>query len=197
MGKLSTLRLIILALLLITAASNACLSPKAAGTKSNPAVSTEPLTGNWKMSRVSVEPSFPREVPGLMADMIIPKSPTWSVSLTGGQLNPTYDGRATWFNPLGIPVGVKTPAITASQDKKSATLKGGGTIQAASLPGLLALLGASNIKIDYTDTITVTQTSQDQVAAVITYSASGTYTGRKGPDSFNNSATVRYTGSRK
>jgi len=60
------------------------------------------------------------------------------------------------------------------------------------------LLGSvSNLTISYTDKITVTMTSQDNISAIITYSASGKYTGSKGSDSFNNSATVKYTGTRK
>jgi len=171
---------------------------KSSGSSSNIAVATEPLTSNWKMTRVSIDSPFPAIMPGLIVDQLIPKSPTWSISLTGGQLKPTYDGRVTWFNPLGLVVNVKTPSITEGADKKSVTLSGGGTIQAGKLPGPLALLGSvSNLTIDYTDTIVVTMTSQDQISAIITYSASGSYTGSKGPDSFNNAATVKYTGTRK
>lgn len=162
------------------------------------AVSSEPLNSSWKMGRVSIEPSFPSVIPGFLVDQIIPKNPTWTVSLSGGQLAPSYDGRATWFNALGLTVTPRTPLVSESADKRSVTLSGGGTIQADKLPGPLALLGGvSNLSIDYTDNIAVTLTSQDQISATITYSASGRYTGTKGPDGFNNSATVKYTGTRK
>ena len=129
---------------------------------------------------------------------MIPKSPTWSITLSGNQLKATYDDRSTWFNPIGLAVNIKTPSMTESADKKSVTLTGGGTIQAEKLPGPLALLGAvANLNINYTDKVVVTMVSQDQISAVITYSASGKYTGPKGTDSFNNSATVKYTGTRK
>ncbi len=162
------------------------------------AVGSEPLTSNWKMSRVSIEPTFPSAIPGFVVDQIIPKSPTWTVALSGNQLKPSYDGRSTWFNALGLTVNVKTPLVNESADKRSVTLSGGGTIQADKLPGPLALLGGvSNLVIDYTDNIVVTLTSQEQINATITYSASGNYSGIKGPDSFNNSATIKYTGTRK
>jgi len=175
---------------------------KSSGSSSAVVVSTEPLTSKWKMARVSIDPPFPTVMPGLIVDQVIPKSPTWTISLSGGQLKTSYDGRATWFNPLGIAVTVNPPTITEGPDKKSATLNGGGVIQAASLPGALSLAGAaaggvSNLKINYTDTITVTLISQNQISATITYSAQGTFTGSKGPDSFHNSASVKYTGTRK
>lgn len=150
------------------------------------------------MSRVSLDPPFPTVIPGFVVDQVIPKNPTWSITLSGSQIKVTYDGRATWFNPMGLTVNVKTPSISESTDKKSVEINGGGTIQAEKLPGPLALLGSvSNLTISYTDKITVTMTSQDNISAIITYSASGKYTGSKGSDSFNNSATVKYTGTRK
>jgi len=137
-------------------------------------------------------------IPGFVVDQIIPKNPTWSITLSGSQIKATYDGRSTWFNPMGLAVNVKTPSISESTDKKSVEISGGGSIKTDRLPGPLALLGTvSDLTINYTDKITVTITSQDQISAVITYSASGKYTGSKGPDSFNNSATVKYTGTRK
>ena len=162
------------------------------------AVSSEPLTSSWRMSRTSIDPSFPSMIPGFVVDQIIPKNPTWSITLSGSQIKATYDGRSTWFNPMGLAVNVKTPSISESTDKKSVEISGGGSIKTDRLPGPLALLGTvSDLTINYTDKITVTITSQDQISAVITYSASGKYTGSKGPDSFNNSATVKYTGTRK
>lgn len=203
MGKYITVCIVLLSLSWMLALPAGCtFLKKSSGSSSAVAVSSEPLTSNWKMTRVSIDPSFPAVIPGLIIDQVIPKSPTWSISLSGSQLKPTYDGRSTWFNPLGIAVTVNTPAITESQDKKSVILKGGGVIQAASLPGALSLVsaaagGVSNLKINYTDAISVTLISQDQISVTITYSSRGTFTGSKGPDSFNNSATVKYTGTRK
>jgi hypothetical protein len=190
----------ILMLVALLALPTACMFFKKSSSSSSDSValSSEPLTSSWKMSRVSLEPPFPTAIPGFVVDQIIPKNTTWTIALSGNQLKPSYDGRPTWFNPMGITVNVKTPSITQSSDKKSVTLSGGGTIQADKLPGPLALLGAmSNLTIDYTDKIVVNMTGQDQISATITYNASGKYTGSKGPDSFNNSATIKYTGTRK
>jgi len=203
MGKWIVVGIVLLSLLWIAALPAGCaFLKKSPGSSGTAAVSSEPLTSSWKMTRVTIDPPFPAVMPGLIVDQVIPKSPTWTISLSGGQLKPSYDGRATWFNPLGIAVTVNPATITESPDKKSATLNGGGLIQAASLPGALSLAaaaagGVSNLKINYTDTVTVTLISDNKISATITYSAPGTFTGSKGPDSFNNSATIKYTGTRK
>ena len=200
MSKWITVFVLILSRIIILALPSGCtfFKKSSPGSGDNTAVSSEPLTSSWKMSRVSIDPSFPTVIPGFVVDQVIPKNPTWSITLSGSQIKATYDGRATWFNPMGLTVNVKTPSISESTDKKSMEISGGGTIQAEKLPGPLALLGAvSSLTINYTDKITVTMTSQDHISAVITYSASGKYTGSKGPDSFNNNATVKYNGTRK
>ena len=189
----------ILALISLLALPTACtlLKKSSSGTGGSTAYVSEPLISTWKMSRISIEPPLPSAIPGFVADLIIPKNPTWSIAVSGSQVTPSYDGRATWFNPLGVSVDVRTPSITQSADKRSATLNGGGTIQAKRLPGLLALLPVSNLTINYSDKIEVMLNAENQVSATITYSASGKYTGSKGPDSFNNASTVKYTGTRK
>jgi len=199
MKKYLFISVFILILVALLALPTACKSIKksTSGSSDSAANSSEPLTSSWKMSRVSIEPAFPSIIPGLVVDQIIPTSPTWIIALSDGHLKPSYDGRPTWFNALGLSVDVNTPSIAEGADKKSVTLRGGGTIQADKLPGPLALLGVSNLTISYTDTIVVTITSRDQISATITYNAPGKYTGSKGPDSFNNSATVKYTGTRK
>jgi hypothetical protein len=201
MWKWTAGALILVSLALVLALPSACLK-KSSGSSSSVAVSSEPLTSNWSMTRQSIDPSFPSIVPGAVVDQIIPKSTTWTVSLSGSQLKITYGGRNTWFNPMGMSVNVKSPTISEGSDKRSVTISGGGTISASRLPGALALIGLaagniSNIKVTYTDSIEVTLTGDNQISAVITYSADGSYTGSKGPDSFDNSATVRYTGTRK
>jgi hypothetical protein len=35
------------------------------------------------MTRASIAPPFPPVMPGLIVDQVIPKSPTWSISLQG------------------------------------------------------------------------------------------------------------------
>ncbi len=203
MWKWTTVALILVSLALILTLPSACFFlKKSSGSSSSVAVSSEPLTSNWSMTRQSIDPSFPSMFPGAVVDQIIPKSTTWTVSLSGSQLKITYGGRNTWFNPLGMTANVKSPTIAEGSDKKSVTISGGGTISGSRLPGALALIGLaagniSNIKVTYTDSIEVTLTGDNKISAVITYSADGSYTGSKGPDSFDNSATVRYTGTRK
>ncbi len=203
MWKGTTVAIILISLACALALPSGCaLLKKSSGSSSSIAVSSEPLTSNWNMTRTGINPSFPTTIPSIIVDQVIPKSTTWSISLSGSQLKLAYSGRNTWFNPMGMSLNVTNPTVSEGSDKKSVTLSGGGTIYAGKLPGALALVGVaagniSNISIPYTDTIVITLTGQDQVSAVISYSAHGTYTSSKGPGSFTNSSTVKYTGIRK
>jgi hypothetical protein len=189
--------------LVITALLPGCaMFKKSSSTSQGSTDPSEPLTSSWSMTRTGYQPPFPSTIPGFLVDQVFPKSPTWKITLSGGQLTPTYDGRATWFNPMGF--GVKANAVTATEnaDKKSCTFKGGGTLSAATLPGALSLLGTltggmSDITVNYTDTIVVTMTSATQITATITYSSSGSYTGGKGKDNFNYPGSLTYTGTKK
>ncbi len=169
---------------------------------SNPAVSSEPLTGNWAMTRVSLQPPLPSVIPGFVVDQIFPKSTTWSIGSSGGQLNIKYGGKAIWFNSMGINVAAKPVSVLEASDKKSCTFSGGGDIHEDTLPGVLSMVGAAagnpqNISIGYTDKVAITLTSSGQINATITYSASGTYKNNKGPGNLNNAGTLTYTGTRK
>lgn len=180
-----------------------CVSFKAnPASSSNPAVSSEPLTGNWAMTRVSNEPPLPAMIPGFVGDQIFPKSPTWAIGTSSGQLAIKYDGKAIWFNSMGINVAPKPVSASEASDKKSCTFPGGGNIQENKLPGVLSMISAAagnpqNISIGYTDKVVVTLTSSRQINAIITYSASGTYKDNKGPETFNYAGTLTYTGARK
>jgi hypothetical protein len=203
MWKGVTVAIVLISLACILALPSGCLAfKKSSGSSGSVAVSSEPLTSNWSMTRQSIDPPFPSIIPGSIVDQIIPKSTTWTISLSGSQLKIVYGGRNTWFNPMGMSVNVKNPTISEDSDKKSVTISGGGTISGSRLPGALALIGMaagniSNINVTYTDSIVVTLTGDNQISAVITYSADGNYTGSKGPDSFDNSATVKYKGTKK
>ena len=175
---------------------------KSSATSSAKADPSEPLTSSWSMTRTGYQPPFPPAVPGFLVDQVFPKNPVWSISVSGSQLALAYDGRATWFNPMGM--NTKTNPVTATEnaDKKSCTFKGGGNLSASKLPGALSLLGAltggmEDISVNYTDTIVVTLTSPTQITATITYSSSGSYTGGKGPDKFNYPGSLTYTGTKK
>lgn len=178
------------------------LSGPSSASSSGTSDPSKPLVSSWAMTRTGYQPPFPQAIPGFLIDQVFPKSPTWKITVSGNQLAATYDGRATWFNPMGF--SVRTSAVTASEnaDGKGATLKGGGNINAASLPGAMSLLktltgNLEDINIDYTDTIVIILTSSTQISATINYSASGTYTGGKGHEKFNYSGSLTYTGIKK
>ncbi|MBN1375459.1 MAG: hypothetical protein JXA01_04825 [Dehalococcoidia bacterium] len=169
---------------------------------SNPAIASEPLTGNWAMTRVSIEPALPSLIPGLVVNQIFPKTSTWSIGASGGYLYIKYDGKAIWFNSLGIDVAAKPVTPAEAVDKKSCTFSGGGSINEETLPGVLSVIAAAaenprNISIGYTDQVKITMTSNSQISASITYNVSGTYNSDKGAGNINNSATLTYTGTRK
>lgn len=173
-----------------------------APSSSNPPVSTEPLTGNWAMTRVSIDPSLPSEIPGFIVDQIFAKSITWSISMSGDKLKIKYGNKAIWFNSMGIEVTPKMVSVSEAADKKSYTFSGGGDIHEDTLPGVLSMIAVAagnpkDISISYTDQVQVTLISQDQIRAAITYSASGTYKNNKGPGNLSNASTLTYTGTRK
>jgi hypothetical protein len=198
--------IIVLSLVIAVILPGCNLLKKSASTSSDSSSAqsdpSQPLTSSWSMTRTGYQPPFPPAVPGFLVDQIFPKNPVWSITVSGSQLAVTYDGKTTWFNPMGM--NVKTNPVTATQnaDKKSCTFKGGGNLSAAKLPGALSLLGAltggmEDINVNYTDTIVVTLTSPTQITATITYSSSGTYTGGKGKDNFNYPGSLTYTGTKK
>lgn len=150
------------------------------------------------MSRVSIEPQPPSLVPGFVIDQVIPKTATWKMSSSGGQLKLDYGGKSTWFNSLGINVNIKPVTADESSDKKSCVFSGGGSSNMEKLPMALSFIGSvKNISADYTDKVNITLTSQDSISAIITYSASGTYDRGQGSEDFSYQGKITYSGKRK
>jgi hypothetical protein len=178
------------------------LKATAPASSASAAVSSEPLTGNWAMTRTGMQPPLPAMIPGLVGDQIFPKTPTWSIGASGGTLTIKYDGKAIWFNSMGINVSPKPVSASEGADKKSCTFSGGGNIEEDRLPGVLSMIGGAagnpqNISIGYTDKVSVTQSSSGQINATITYNASGNYKDNKGPEVFNYAGTLTYSGTHK
>ena len=202
MKKFLIIVCISLVALIYTSVSCISLKRSPGGSDSSAGISsTEPLTGNWDMTRVSIEPEFPSAVPGFVIDQVFPKKATWKISSTLGHLKLDY-GRSTWFNPMGLNVNVNSPTVTESSDKRSCVFSGGGSIKIDKLPGVLAFVSTiagniQNILINYTDKVNVSLVSQDKISATITYSASGTYNSQKGTENINYQGTITYSGVRK
>ncbi|MDD5312024.1 MAG: hypothetical protein PHO26_03180 [Dehalococcoidia bacterium] len=160
--------------------------------------SSEPLTGNWSMSRVSIEPELPSAVPDFIVDQVIPKSSTWKISSSGSQLKITYGGRSTWFNPMGIDINGKSTSASEGDDKKSCVFTGGGSVDIEKLPAVMSFIGdVRNISAGYSDEVGVTLTSQDKISAVITFDATGSYVSSDASKSFSYHGTITYSGKRK
>jgi hypothetical protein len=205
MKRWSIITLIITMLLIVTTALPGCSLLKkikpGSSTSSGTIDPSKPITSSWSMTRVSYEPPFPQTFPGFLVDQIFPKSPTWKVTISNGTLAISYDGRPTWYNPMGFTAVVKSTKVT-EYDEKSCQFDDVGAISAAKLPGAMAILGTltggmEDIAIEYSDGVSIKMTSPTQIEANITYSARGTYTGGKGNDSFNYSGTLKYTGTKK
>lgn len=193
--------LLIAVTLVITVSAPGCIRLKQSSASSGTVDSSKPLTSSWSMSRVSYEPPFPQAIPSLLIDQIFPKSPVWKIILSDGKLAITYDGRQTWFNPMGFTVIVKTTRVREYNDK-SCMFDDVGAISATKLPGITAILGTltggmDNIALDYADSISIRMTSSTKIEANISYSAHGTYTGGKGNENFNYSGKLKYTGTQK
>ena len=141
-------------------------------------------------------------IPGFVGDQIFPKTPTWSIVVSGGTLTIKYDGKAIWFNSMGINITAKPATASEAPDKKSCTFSGGGSILEDKLPGVLSAIGGAagnlqNISIGYTDKVTVTQTSSRQITATIAYNASGTYKDNSGGGELQLRGTLTYSGTHK
>ena len=148
---------ILVTVLLVYPACSFLKAPAPASSAST-AVSSEPLTGNWTMTRTGMQPPLPTMIPGFVGDQIFPKTPTWSIGASGGTLTIKYDGKAIWFNSMGINISAKPVSASEGPDKKSCTFSGGGNIQEDKLPGVLSMIGGAagnlqNISIGYTDKV--------------------------------------------
>jgi hypothetical protein len=188
-------------IIMLTINLQGCASMKRALSSSDSGgsiTSTEPLTGSWSMTRINIEPEVPSQVPSFVVDQVIPKNTTWNITSSNGKLKLDYGGKSSWYNPLGIPVNLNTATSSESADKKSCTFNGGGNINASKLPGVLSFIGSiQNIAINYTDKINVVLSSQNQISATVTYSASGKYDSSKGTESINYQGKIVYSGNRK
>ncbi|GEM_PF-2864890 len=189
------------ALLFTTQAACVKVNPGAiAG--SNSAAGAEPLVGNWAMTRGSIQPALPSEVPAVIIDQVLPKSSTWTISSTGGGLDISYDGRKMWFNNMGISHNRNAVVATESADKKSCTFSGGGSATMSSLPAAVAMIVPSlgsirDMTASYTDKVSVTLVSQNQVNAVITYTATASYSSSGNVKTASYQGQATYTGTRK
>jgi hypothetical protein len=193
---------LILVTVLLTYPACGLVKAPAPSAPAGTAVSSEPLTGNWAMTRTGMQPPLPAMIPGFVGDQIFPKTPTWSIGASSGTLTIKYDNKALWFNAMGINVSVKPTSASEATDKNSCTFSGGGGIEEDRLPAVLSMVGGAagnlqNISIGYTDKVTITQTSPGQINATITYNASGAYNDNKGAENFNYAGTLTYTGTRK
>jgi hypothetical protein len=191
-------------LLGIVAASAGCMLPQIeSGTEGKPAPGVDdPLVDSWVMTRVSMEPALPAIIPAMLVDQLLPTSATWKITGTGDKLNISYDGRSTWFNPLGINIASISSSATVSADKKSCTFSEGGSTAIANLTGLMSLLSATSGEIKdisgkFVDEVGITMTSQNEINAVITCTVSGSYMTPIGKQSINYQSKVIYTGKRK
>jgi hypothetical protein len=168
------------------------------GGVSTEATTTDPLTGSWQMTRLSISPQVP--LPDLVINQIIAQKATWKISRVGGKLAIDYGGKDTWYNTLGIAVQKKQVQVTEGVDKKSCTFKGGGILQMQGLPTLLSSAisaNVQNITVDFNDTVNLALSPDGTLSATISVQANGRYFSGSQQKTFSQSGTVTYRGTRK
>jgi len=192
-----------LAVALTFPAQAACVKVNlGAASDSNSATGAEPLAGSWAMTRGSIQPALPSEVPSMVVDQVLPKSATWTISSASGGLAISYDGRKMWFNNMGISHNRNAVVATESADKKSCTFSSGGSATMSSLPSAVTMIVPSlgsirDMTASYTDKVAVTLVSQNQINAVITYTTTASYNSSGNVKSTNYQGQVTYAGTRK
>ncbi len=147
--------------------------------KQSSAVSSDPLLGEWQMTRLSINPAIP--LPDIVINQIINDKANWKIARQAGQLTINYSCRDTWYNPIiGIPVQKKTPTVIENQTKTSCSFTGGGSINIDKLPILLSIVSPQKmeqININFDDKVQINLASVNKLSSVITFNASGRYYG--------------------
>jgi hypothetical protein len=142
-------------------------------------ISSEPLSGEWQMTRLGISPTLP--FPDLVINQLISDRAAWKISRQSGQLIISYEGRDTWYKPiLGIPIQKKQTTVTENQAKTSCTFTSGGSINMDKLQGILSTISPQKmeqISLNFDDKVQINLTSANKLSAVISFSADGKYYG--------------------
>ena len=167
-------------------------------------VGASPFMGEWKMTRVSIEPEIP--VPDFILGMFLSGSPTWKISgpTTGRPDKVRFDGRETWFN---IPrIGLEDLFITLNPQQAGESeidvlsVYGGGKISISKV-SLIPGREFNDVVVNYEDSILFEyyKISNEKINASIRVSVKGgsyTVDGETKPITPYH-ASVKYTGVRK
>ena len=136
------------------------------------------FVSEWSMTRTSVSPAVP--LPDIVLNQIVSDKATWKISRQNNQMKIEYDGRDTWYRPIGFDVQKKQVKIAEDAAKMSASFIGGCTIDMGSLPTILSAVfnrKMEQITINFDDNVLVKLNSATKIAATITCRVQGKYLG--------------------
>jgi hypothetical protein len=158
---------------------SSCITIVAPKQSSPGEISSEPLSGEWQMTRLGIDPTLP--FPDLITNQIISDRAVWKISRQSGQFVISYEGRDTWYKPiLGIPIQKKQMTVTENQTKTSCAFTSGGSINVDKLPGIFSTISPQKmeqISLNFDDKVQINLNSTNKISAVINFNANGKYYG--------------------
>jgi hypothetical protein len=136
------------------------------------------FVSEWSMTRTGISPAVP--IPDIVLNQIVSDKATWKISRLNSQMKIEYDGRDTWYRPLGFDVQKKQVKVAEDAANKSVSFTGGGTINMGSLPAILSAVFNRKMEqftINFDDNVLIKLTSATRIAATITCRVQGKYLG--------------------
>jgi hypothetical protein len=136
------------------------------------------FVSEWSMTRTGISPAVP--IPDIVLNQIVSDKATWKISRLNSQMKIEYDGRDTWYRPLGFDVQKKQVKVAEDAANKSVSFTGGGTINMGSLPAILSAVFNRKMEqftINFDDNALIKLTSATRIAATITCRVQGKYLG--------------------
>jgi hypothetical protein len=136
------------------------------------------FVSEWSMTRTGISPAVP--IPDIVLNQIVSDKATWKISRLNSQMKIEYDGRDTWYRPLGFDVQKKQVKVAEDAANKSVSFTGGGTINMGSLPAILSAVFNRKMEqftINFDDNVLIKLTSAIRIAATITCRVQGKYLG--------------------
>ncbi len=132
------------------------------------------LVGKWTMNRLSLDAPFPKEVPKMLIDMLIPKNATWETSRNPDQLTIKYDGGISWYKEPFFMSNSFTEGTTSVQEKSdglSCTFQTPVTFYIKSVP----FGDIEQIRGSFTSTVTISASGNNLDAVCTITNVKGSY----------------------
>jgi hypothetical protein len=172
-------KLIIPIIVIILVLFNGCVKIHLKEPSDSENSSSDPIIGEWVMTRSSIQPSLP--LPEIALNQFIPDKGTWKFSRQSGKLTLKYDGRDTWYKTIpGLDINRKPTTVSEVMGKAPYIFSGGGGLNLDQLPIVLSQLfnrKMEQISFNYTDDVQVILPSNNRISSTISVNISGKYYG--------------------